>query len=495
MNSFFRFNGKNSLLSVLLLFGISTAQLALTANMALIHGMTYGLALLAAYGYFRQAKHDRLIIDGLAAMSGQIEKGRLDYRITRISKNSEFATLAWRFNSALDQIETYMHESSSSIRAAQQLRFYRKPNSMGLSGSCVNSLSQIEASLQVMYENYLDKLQESLFSQLGQMKTKNLIANLQRTQEDLATINQRMDEVEHITSSASRIAAESKGSLGLVMEQLTGAIEKIELMKVSSAELSQSCKEITDVTKLIASIADQTNLLALNAAIEAARAGEHGRGFAVVAEEVRRLAENTKCATTRINATVKKFTQVAKTIVDGSENMASTTDDSKLAIAKLKYDTEELNQKSIQAFNMVTFAQMISEISFAKINQLIYVQQGYRAVETGIDSAAGQIALSDYQNSVLGQWILTGAGAQKYSHLPSYHKIIFPIKLTHDCMHQAMDCMTGGWRTSQNIQERIIEQFKAIEDASMAVAESLIETLEEKQRYELSNDVGAIEFF
>jgi hypothetical protein len=58
-----------------------------------------------------------------------------------------------------------------------------------------------------------------------------------------------------------------------------------------------------------------------------------------------------------------------------------------------------------------------------------------------------------------------------------------------------MDCMTGGWRTSQNIQERIIEQFKAIEDASMAVAESLIETLEEKQRYELSNDVGAIEFF
>ncbi|TBL76564.1 methyl-accepting chemotaxis protein [Paenibacillus thalictri] len=107
------------------------------------------------------------------------------------------------------------------------------------------------------------------------------------------------------------------------LEMLIGEIEKITDQLVNnvqhvaahSAELSaaseqvfdyakqavQNSKQVSQVTSFIREISTQTNLLGLNASIEAARAGgEVGAGFGVVAKEIRRLSEDTKKATARI---------------------------------------------------------------------------------------------------------------------------------------------------------------------------------------------------
>ncbi len=363
------------------------------------------------------------------------------------------------------------------------------------------------ASLAAAFNHFVAKIQQAMVkvlesthhlssasSRLSSVAEQTRVSVLSQDRETIAmteTVRGMLANVQQVASSAgSAVAAaeqaDEEAKLGLnVVRSTIDSIHSVaqEFSKAAEVigELEDDSHNIGTILDTIKGIADQTNLLALNAAIEAARAGEQGRGFAVVADEVRKLAQSTQEATSRIQDMISRLQTKAVAAVGVMKEGSSRVDASVGQAGRAGESLEKITQAvtSIRGMNSEIAATAAAEARAAEgINQSVDTIS-HMAKETGegvrdTDAAVADLAklLVELQGLV-GQFKLGSRkldlSAAKTAHLNWKTRLRSFLDgqatLTEAEAVSHTDCAFGKWYYSEGLEKfSHLKELKDIEE-------------------------------
>ncbi|RYY75088.1 MAG: methyl-accepting chemotaxis protein [Gammaproteobacteria bacterium] len=280
----------------------------------------------------------------------------------RIHANDELGELGRAFNRLLDERIKVLSEQSQEnetlntsiiglIRAlgaiARKDLSIKVPVSADVTGTisdAVNLLTSETARTLYQVKGVSEKINEISDQLQAQSAVVLSVAEEERVQvsDTVSALDQSaktMTDIAKEARSANSIAASAIDFTQKAQQSVTQTVEGIQTIRGTISETEKRIKrlgdrsqEITGIVNLINTIAERTHILALNASMHAASAGEAGKGFAVVAEEVQRLAENARGATSEISAMVNNIrVETSDTVNIMNKLITQVADGTKLA--------------------------------------------------------------------------------------------------------------------------------------------------------------------
>lgn len=292
------------------------------------------------------------------------------------------------------------------------------------SDSIVNMKAQLgqmihgtKSNIHEIYEktNEISNLAENVEKSSNMISTTSseMATGIEVQSEDIIQVSSVVDElgtkVEKIIQIIKEVKDKTETTNKIVIEGndkaqfLNASVDKTG--KVSSElyermeALNHNISKVTEITNLINEIASQTNLLALNASIEAARAGEAGRGFAVVAEEIRKLAEQVRISSDKIENLIVNISEEAKAMSLSTDSMSHELDQQMNDIHMMLNQYNEIGENLAEVTEQITIVNSAaSEIGTSKDN-LVSKMTNVSAVAEEMTASTNEIMASIEDNN------------------------------------------------------------------------------------------------
>lgn len=238
--------------------------------------LTILVLLLSVFAAWQIARSIERPIVALVAAVGRMADGDLSTPLPPWTRTDEIGLLA----RAADAMQKQLHVLTADVRAhAQSVRDATRNIAGAVEAEAATS-SEMSAS----------------------------VAEITSTMEEFSASSSQIAEHAKAVADNANLTLDKAKAGEDAMQQLSTRITDIRDDNAQSLheiiDLGDKSKEISQVMKIINTIADQTKLIAFNAALEASSAGEAGQRFGVVAAEIRRLADSVTESTGEIETKV-----------------------------------------------------------------------------------------------------------------------------------------------------------------------------------------------
>ena len=316
----------------------------------------------------------------------EVNKGNLEAR-THLERKDELGELSTAFDRLLDEKVTQLSLSEknndvlnesiiSLLTSVAQLSkkdftvvapvFEDVTGALGdslnyLTKETATALSDVkEISVRVVVESNRVQRQAKLVMAVAEKERRQvegIMGELNKSSNEMVKMSTYATDVSKKAEYALRNTHSALETVDRSVAGINGIRKTIRQTEKRIKRLGERSQEITGIVNLMNSIAERTHILALNASMHAASSGEKGRGFSVVAEEVQRLAESARDATTEIESLVSNIRIETKDAVSAMNTAITQVADGTALAEKAgsaMRETQESTQDLVQAVNSIT---------------------------------------------------------------------------------------------------------------------------------------------
>jgi methyl-accepting chemotaxis protein len=318
-------------------------------------------------------------------------------------------TVEFEFDSKdeIGKISESLRKMKQSLRGSMSQIKEDSSNASKMSQSLASTAQELSASVEEISAK-LDQMNKS--AQNTSASIQEVTSGVEEVAASAQNVSKSAQSLSEKAVSVRSAADKGEQAVKLITGMIAQTKESVAKTQQTVSELTERAKNIAEIVNTINSIAEQTNLLALNAAIEAARAGEAGRGFAVVADEIRKLAEESKKATSKIGqilsgiqqGALNAYEQTNKTV----ERVAQVSDQAVVVGNELANILREVKEISQMIENLAASAQQMSAAAEEMSSAMATATKSVTEIAAGlseIDTALKDQAQGASQLSSMGE--------------------------------------------------------------------------------------------